>query len=151
MSADPIKPRHIKGGRIDPKTLPRGPNGRALCRQCQQEVPEGKRSFCGQECVDRWQIRTGSKMRKHVFKRDRGICQICEIRCHKMKDEKAYRAANQIPAHRTKLWDVDHVIPVVEGGGDAGLSQLRTLCIPCHREETRKLAERRRDRKVAAG
>lgn len=41
------------------------------------------------------------------------------------------------------LWNVDHVRPVVEGGGACGLANLRTLCVPCHRVETRVLAGRR--------
>jgi hypothetical protein len=41
------------------------------------------------------------------------------------------------------FWDMDHITPVVEGGGGCGLDNLRTLCIPCHRAETAKLAARR--------
>ncbi len=40
------------------------------------------------------------------------------------------------------LWEMDHRVPVVEGGGACGLENLRTLCIWCHRLETRKLARR---------
>jgi 5-methylcytosine-specific restriction endonuclease McrA len=40
-------------------------------------------------------------------------------------------------------WDMDHITPVVEGGGGCGLSNLRTLCIPCHRGATAELAARR--------
>lgn len=35
------------------------------------------------------------------------------------------------------LWQVDHVVPVSEGGGQCGLQNLRTLCSPCHAEVTR--------------
>ena len=41
------------------------------------------------------------------------------------------------------LWEADHIIPVCEGGGFCGLDNFRTLCLPCHREETAKLAARR--------
>jgi 5-methylcytosine-specific restriction protein A len=41
------------------------------------------------------------------------------------------------------LWDADHVNPVIEGGGTCGLENIRTLCIPCHKAETKKLAKRR--------
>jgi len=44
---------------------------------------------------------------------------------------------------RRRLWDVDHIVPVVEGGGSCGPEGLRTLCIPCHRSETAKLARKR--------
>jgi 5-methylcytosine-specific restriction protein A len=41
------------------------------------------------------------------------------------------------------LWQMDHRIPVVEGGGTCGLDNLRTLCLPCHRKATAMLAARR--------
>ncbi len=42
-----------------------------------------------------------------------------------------------------ELWQVDHILPVVEGGGGCGLSNLRTLCTGCHKKETKALAARR--------
>lgn len=48
------------------------------------------------------------------------------------------------PRHRTgTLWDADHIVPVVEGGGTCGLEGYRTLCVWCHKQETAKLATRR--------
>jgi 5-methylcytosine-specific restriction protein A len=48
------------------------------------------------------------------------------------------------PWNRTaSLWDADHIVPVVEGGGTCGLDGYRTLCVWCHRQETAKLATRR--------
>ena len=44
--------------------------------------------------------------------------------------------------HRT-LWDMDHIVPVVEGGGECDLDNLRTLCIWCHKRVTAELAARR--------
>lgn len=41
------------------------------------------------------------------------------------------------------LWEADHVVPVVEGGGGCGLDNYRTLCLPCHKEETAALLRRR--------
>ena len=40
------------------------------------------------------------------------------------------------------LWEADHIVPVVEGGGACDLSNIRTLCLLCHREATRQLRER---------
>ena len=52
--------------------------------------------------------------------------------------------------HRLKSgsepWDADHVIPLSEGG-DFGLDNIRTLCLPCHKHETSKLLEHQRARK----
>lgn len=47
-------------------------------------------------------------------------------------------------------WEADHVVPVVEGGGLCGLDNYRTLCLPCHRQETAKLARRRAEARRAA-
>jgi 5-methylcytosine-specific restriction endonuclease McrA len=41
------------------------------------------------------------------------------------------------------LWEADHIVPVIEGGGECGLEGLRTLCRWCHIKETRLLAKRR--------
>jgi 5-methylcytosine-specific restriction endonuclease McrA len=44
---------------------------------------------------------------------------------------------------RRNWWDMDHTIPVIEGGGECGLENLRTLCILCHKKVTKELAARR--------
>jgi hypothetical protein len=41
---------------------------------------------------------------------------------------------------RTHLWEADHVVPVVHGGGGCGLDNLRTLCRVCHARATAQLA-----------
>lgn len=43
---------------------------------------------------------------------------------------------------RSTGWDADHIIPVAEGGLKLGIDNLRTLCQPCHKGETAKLAAR---------
>ncbi len=51
---------------------------------------------------------------------------------------------------RKSLWDADHILPVVEGGGECDLVNIRTLCLRCHRVATAALRERIRRAKVAA-
>lgn len=41
------------------------------------------------------------------------------------------------------LWEADHIIPVIKGGGACGLENYQTLCVPCHKSETAELAARR--------
>lgn len=41
------------------------------------------------------------------------------------------------------LWEADHILEVVNGGIDLGLSNIQTLCIPCHKEKTAKLVRDR--------
>jgi len=42
------------------------------------------------------------------------------------------------------LWQADHIVPVIEGGGGTGPENLRTLCLGCHRKVTQELMARRR-------
>ncbi len=44
--------------------------------------------------------------------------------------------------NRRSLWDADHILPVVEGGGECDLRNLRTLCLRCHRAATAQLRAR---------
>lgn len=64
--------------------------------------------------------------------------------------------SDPIPPHlrtcKRRLWEMDHITPVVEGGADCGLDNLRTLCWACHLRETAKLAARRAEaRREAKG
>ncbi len=43
---------------------------------------------------------------------------------------------------RRRLWDMDHAVPVSEGGGSCGLDNLRTLCWRCHARATGELRRR---------
>lgn len=163
-----------KAGWCEPSRLPRGPNGRALCRQCSTEVPKGSRSFCSPACVHAWKLTTDpGYQRRELFKRDRGVCTVCGLDTEALN--RAFQEARRAiwreesagdPPHNTSswwdrrdgpterlrrlgflpgqsLWEMDHTVPVVEGGGGCGLSNLRTLCRPCHLKATRALRARR--------
>lgn len=45
------------------------------------------------------------------------------------------------------LWEADHIVPVIEGGGQTGLENFRTACLQCHKEQTRLLARRRAEQR----
>lgn len=101
--------------------------------------------------------------RAHVYKRDEGVCAICgmdtdllqrvlwKIRQSLLWEQMGWRARNGMhdwlydlgfkPGQ--SLWEMDHIIPVSEGGGLCGLDNLRTLCVPCHKAETAALAKKR--------
>lgn len=154
MNVRTIKPpRHQQGGWVDPKKLPKDPvTGRPLCRYCSEPIPIGRRrTFCSELCVEHWVVRTGSGMVRLVRKRDKGICKLCGLDCEALRKQfiKLPKDGRQlllkkysIPSHRKRFWDVDHIVPVVEGGGSVGLDGLRTLCIPCHLRVTRELRAR---------
>jgi len=48
------------------------------------------------------------------------------------------------------VWEADHIIAVIEGGGECPIENLRTLCTPCHKKATRELARRRAAARQAA-
>jgi len=143
----------MPGGWTGRASLPKGPNGRNLCRWCSLEVPKGRFTFCSGFCVEEWKLRTDpGYLRDKVFERDRGICAICATDCvqtwHHIKRQRGTSRARLLaawgvkPKSRQSLWDADHIVPVVEGGGECDLSNLRTLCLKCHRTVTAALRQR---------
>jgi 5-methylcytosine-specific restriction endonuclease McrA len=143
----------MPGGRADAAALLKGPNGRSLCRWCTLEVPPGRLTFCSDWCVEEWKLRTDpGHLRERVFERDRGICAICNVDCvSEMRHIKRLRGAAKVRAiaewgckGRKTLWDADHILPVAEGGGECDLSNMRTLCLKCHRACTAELRDRLR-------
>ncbi len=143
----------MKGGFVRPQDLPKGPNGRTLCRWCSLEVPRGRRTFCSEWCVTEWRLRSDPGfLREQVFVRDRGICALCAVdteaewaRIRGMRGARrraALAAWGLRGAPRSSLWDADHIVPVSEGGGECDLSNLRTLCLKCHRVVTAELRRR---------
>lgn len=130
--------------------LIKGPNGHNLCRFCQEEVKPPRRTFCsgaktrysrrkingiwtkgvyqaGHGCVHEWCLRNSPRYaREAVFDRDQGKCTHC---------------GTQYPRRGT--WQADHIIPVVEGGGECGLEGFQTLCLECHKKKTKEEKNRR--------
>jgi 5-methylcytosine-specific restriction endonuclease McrA len=154
----------------------RGPNGRLFCRWCDKEVGKGRRTFCSEECIHEWKLRSDpGYVRREVFKRDGGLCSQCRLDTQKIvqraerlqysltynRHEQSYEATKvelaeiigqypwafpksfQYGGNVKAMWHADHVKPVVEGGGECGLDNYRTLCVPCHKQETKALAARR--------
>jgi 5-methylcytosine-specific restriction protein A len=149
--------RSMPGGWVDRRSLPKGPNGRNLCRWCNLEVPKGRITFCSDWCVNEWKLRSDpGYLRDRVFERDRGICAQCGIDCgaeflklqlsRGARRRAAWSQWSLKPGQRSSLWDADHIVPVVEGGGECDLENIRTLCIRCHREATAELRDRRSPR-----
>lgn len=144
-------------GWVDVKDLPKGDNGRPLCRQCGKETEPPRRSFCSEACVESWKIRSqGNYAREKVFDRDRGVCKACGLDTEQLKallyrvraerGEEAYLALLAANEEKTgyrfdlekHFFEVDHVISVADGGGSCLLENLMTLCVPCHRKKTKQ-------------
>lgn len=168
-------------GWINPKELLKGPNGHALCRYCNAEVPKRRRTFCSDECVHEHKLRSSAAyLREQVFQRDHGVCAICAVDCNKvervfralmkkaklkprqwpsavLRDPTRYGALDffrqEFPWFRPSLsaWAADHILPVIEGGGECGLENIRTLCLACHNAETQQLRDRLKNKKHHPG
>jgi 5-methylcytosine-specific restriction endonuclease McrA len=103
--------------------------------------------------VHEWRLRTDSGyLRERVKERDKGRCALCGVDTHAAYLElKRARGTHKLKLlgrwgltrlARKTLWDADHIVPVAEGGGECDLNNLRTLCLLCHREQTRELRKR---------
>lgn len=148
-------PRYY-GKLIDAKLLPKDENGFTMCRWCSGPVKPPRRTMCSPECVHEILIRTnGRYLRDCVYNRDKGICKLCNLDTKKIakqalslegQEKKDFLIENKIlfkrkiwkRKHGGGLWDADHIIPVKEGGGQCGLENIRTLCIPCHKKITKE-------------
>ena len=121
-----------------------GSNGRLACLLCTQDIIEKRRStFCSRQCANDFRLKTdASYVRFRVFDRDRGICGGCQA------DVFAGTGRNPRARGTGDLWQADHIVPVIEGGGECGLDNYRTLCTACHKAETAKLAKRRADNRI---
>lgn len=100
--------------------------------------------MCSKECVHEHRLRSDpGYVRLKVWERDRGVCAGCGADTMAEIPERRRRAKGS--GH---LWQADHITPVVEGGGECGLDNYRTLCTACHKRETaalkRRLTQKRR-------
>jgi len=128
---------------------------RRPCRRCGGEVPKGRRTFCSAACVHEWKLRTDpGYLRAQVFLRDGGVCSQCGVDTEALRKDKRkldYAARRRFEKEwglRRHLWDADHILPVAEGGGECDLSNMRTLCLRCHREATAALRQRMLERRA---
>lgn len=143
---------------------PKDAQGNKLCRNCRGPMPPKRRHNCSEKCSEEWVCKTSpTVLRRRVFERDRGVC----VQCHadtvaikreydKLRDQfknqpnwytlkEEFLRLYKIPFGRVSsdFWDADHIVPVIEGGGECTLENMRTRCIPCHKQETATLAKRR--------
>lgn len=62
-----------------PRITPVAPDGTKLCKcGCGQPVGKGRRSWAGEECVEKWNIANNPQhVRNLLMARDRGVCRVC--------------------------------------------------------------------------
>jgi len=135
-------------GYINPLTLPVNDDGFRCCRYCFKSILPPRRTFCSNDCVHEYRVRTsGTYLRHIIFQRDNGICKLCLIDTktiadliirsdnqNKLREQYGISIKRKITPRKNGggLWDADHIIPVKHGGGCCGIENIRTLCIKCH-------------------
>ncbi len=144
--------------------LPKAPEKH--CRWCLKPVPSHRHTWCGNACIESYaQIWDPHVLKRLAFARDRGVCQLChrdtEQERKSVPKPGYYRTPRDVSAilalgypeaaavalSTRRVWyELDHVIPVVEGGGAGGVDNLRTLCWICHKAETKRLSVRSGER-----
>jgi len=129
-------------------------------------------TYCSRECAEEGRLRRGgfyasTRIRSQLFSVEGGICQkcgldtnalflrisslqpaerlnvFCNANWHLPKSRHALENLLQNPKEGD-FWQADHIVAVAEGGGGCGLENLRTLCTPCHQNETLRLSHRLR-------
>jgi 5-methylcytosine-specific restriction protein A len=98
-------------------------------------------------CVDAYNESDPREARRRVRKRDRGRCAKCGVDTNRVRRELRGRGrAKKLRALgykiRGSLWELDHVVPLIDGGSHE-LSNLQTLCTPCHKQKTAEEARQR--------
>ncbi len=106
-------------------------------------------------CVLTYNQSDPRETRRRARKRDRGICALCQLDTQALRRKVRGRGrAAKLRALgfrvRGSLWEVDHVVPLIDGGPH-DLENLQTLCTPCHKRKTASEArDRAEQRKEAA-
>lgn len=137
--------------------------GKGLCRVCGVRVRGRGWTTCGEACSLRVHLSTSTSSQRYaVQRRDRGVCARCGCDTERLKNtlkklgcdcRRDVAAQLGIPHGRRNgdLWDMAHIRAVSEGGGivpgmtaEEIMGNLTTLCIWCHREDTRRLKRRAR-------
>ena len=120
-------------------TVPEG-----TCRWCNREIGLTKtgrqsKSRWHKECFLEYEVLFfASETRKHVWRRDLGVCKVCKTQC----DKKGKNG-----------WQMDHITPLIEANGDLEywrLPNLQTLCKVCHKAKTSSEATERAVRRRSA-
>jgi 5-methylcytosine-specific restriction endonuclease McrA len=104
-------------------------------------------------CVELYLSTDPRELRRRIRRRDRGICATCQLDTYELRRKvkgRGMRARLRKRGFdsRRSLWELDHVVPLIDGGGHDA-SNLQTLCVPCHRaksgDEQRERAGRSRE------
>lgn len=131
-----------------------------ICAWCGKLGSTDQGAYCSRACEDKDRVRTSQAFaRTLVFSVEKGVCRICGLDAHALYErvkamtpperyQELIRAGFSVAPrfidrpNESLFWQADHILPVAEGGGEADLGNLRTLCTMCHAKETKSLQGR---------
>jgi 5-methylcytosine-specific restriction endonuclease McrA len=134
-----------------PFATQRDVEGHRVCVWCGTSLKGSapQKRWCGQECVLTYKIARRDQGAARAWLMRHKLDKECAI-CHKdMANRLALRDAHTQAVREGRSswrtrdwdWDADHIVPLSEGGA-ACPTNLRALCRPCHKAETKALRAR---------
>lgn len=123
-------PAHLRYKRwITASDLPEPEKGH--CAWCGEKITaKGQRRYCGYKCRHEFEIRSEHRVLYPTIKRRDGGWKCSQ--CGETGDDHGYE----------RYIHIDHIVPVIEGGGCCGLVNYRQLCRKCHGVESGALRRR---------
>src|SRR5690606_1596793 len=113
--------------------------GKYHCRVCDKILLPWIQNYCSEECQEHFRICCWlDYARDAVYNRDKAVCQNCGLDTQALRNrlltypekviQRYLRYTNMYRSTGEHLWEVDHIIPVKDGGAKLGLNNLQTLC-----------------------
>ena len=129
---------------------------RGRCRWCGETIAHetgpkkgetNRRRRWHPSCLEIYNASDPREARSRVRKRDRTVCAVCRLDTNALRKEVRGRGRARILREkgfvpRRSLWELDHIVPLVDGGGHE-LENLQTLCTPCHKKKSAREASER--------
>lgn len=130
----------------------------AACRICGDPIPAGRRTECSDRCAAEARIRRSPEFAADLFRFKYGTrCASCGQ--DEALQEKTWLAAHALlqAQHLSRLlkpfptFQLDHIRPVADGGGECGLENYRLMCRLCHQGVTTAWQRERARRRKSPG
>ena len=150
----PESPNRRRRAPITP--IEKDQDGRSLCRTCHEVIPKGRRAYCSEPCHWEYMIKHSPEFAAAMFREKYGArCAGCG-RDEEVEHDLWLQASLVLKPSGLlhyllpfKAFPLDHVRPVIDGGGSCGMENYRLLCPKCHTGITatfnRDRAARRRE------
>lgn len=137
---------HTRSG-TKPPFLKTQTKDRRTCVWCDGVLSGRRTRWCSDKCVQAYMVTSPNGIRRAAYERDRGVCALCGLDTTALSTAERSAMGDKWGRYGGP-WDADHIVPLCEGGTNF-LDNIRTLCRPCHKAQTKALAARRAATKKA--